>query len=338
MPEEVYTCPVCKNKFTRTQTTWEVMNGEVKQNTTKRQKICFTGLSGANYCSSYCALKAKDTKPPIHILALGAGVQSSTLALMSVKGIINIDCAIFADTQNEPENVYENVQWLKEQFESADIPLHICTAGDITKDLGRLPLHVTNKNGTAGMLKRACTHRYKIEPISKTIRYVLLKLKKGQTIPDGTLIYQHYGISKDESSRIKSPTEWWKINVYPLCNTVCYPNGKGDTMKFFDRYQSRRDCAEWLQTNYPGRVFPKSACCVCPYRKQISWKRLTKEEFEATVKLDKEVVRTLPNINGTPYLHSKRCDLDKAMESGQPKLYDYEERTDDICDEGICWS
>ena len=47
----------------------------------------------------------------LRVLSLGAGVQSSTLALMIHKGEIPmVDCAIFADTQAEPPKVYD---WLK---------------------------------------------------------------------------------------------------------------------------------------------------------------------------------------------------------------------------------
>lgn len=43
---------------------------------------------------------------PIHIISLGAGVQSSTMALMAAAGEITPmpKCAIFADTQDEPES------------------------------------------------------------------------------------------------------------------------------------------------------------------------------------------------------------------------------------------
>ena len=52
-----------------------------------------------------------------HILSLGAGVQSTTLYLMFLHGEITpqIDCAIFADTGEEPESVYEHLEWLKAQ-------------------------------------------------------------------------------------------------------------------------------------------------------------------------------------------------------------------------------
>ena len=41
---------------------------------------------------------------PVHIISLGAGVQSSTMALMAAHGLITPHpvAAIFADTQDEP--------------------------------------------------------------------------------------------------------------------------------------------------------------------------------------------------------------------------------------------
>ena len=48
---------------------------------------------------------------PFHVISLGAGVQSSTMALMAAHGEITPmpDAAIFADTQSEPASVY---RWL----------------------------------------------------------------------------------------------------------------------------------------------------------------------------------------------------------------------------------
>ena len=49
------------------------------------------------------------------ILNLGAGVQSTTVYLMYVRGEIQpgIECAIFADTGEEPASVYAHLEWLK---------------------------------------------------------------------------------------------------------------------------------------------------------------------------------------------------------------------------------
>lgn len=50
----------------------------------------------------------------LRALSLGAGVQSTTMALMATHGEIGPmpDCAIFADTGWEPKAVYKHLDWL----------------------------------------------------------------------------------------------------------------------------------------------------------------------------------------------------------------------------------
>src|SRR5690606_37800588 len=50
---------------------------------------------------------------PLKVLLLGAGVQSTTVLLMSCRGLLpKLDAAVFADTQWEPSEVYEHLEWL----------------------------------------------------------------------------------------------------------------------------------------------------------------------------------------------------------------------------------
>src|SRR3990167_1759221 len=67
----------------------------------------------------------------MNIISLGAGVQSSTMALMAAHGEITPmpDCAIFADTQAEPKSVYTWLDWLEKQL---PFPVHRVTKGDLT--------------------------------------------------------------------------------------------------------------------------------------------------------------------------------------------------------------
>ena len=53
-------------------------------------------------------------KKHLRVLSLGAGVQSSTLALMINDGEIPmVDCGIFSDVGAEPKTVYEHLDWLE---------------------------------------------------------------------------------------------------------------------------------------------------------------------------------------------------------------------------------
>ena len=53
----------------------------------------------------------------LRVLSLGAGVQSSTLALMIEHGEIPmVDCAIFSDVGAEPKKVYDWLEYLKSKL------------------------------------------------------------------------------------------------------------------------------------------------------------------------------------------------------------------------------
>ncbi|HXF81293.1 MAG TPA: hypothetical protein VNN19_00860 [bacterium] len=59
------------------------------------------------------------------ILSLGAGVQSTTLALMAARGEIERpEAAIFADTGWEPRAVYEHLAWLIAELDGS-LPVHV---------------------------------------------------------------------------------------------------------------------------------------------------------------------------------------------------------------------
>src|SRR5579885_896147 len=108
----------------------------------------------------------------LRVISLGAGVQSTTMALMAAHGEITPmpDCAIFADTQSEPQAVYDHLKWLMSP-NVLPFPIHVVTKGSLraailsasagrTRNDGRPPLYIRNPDGTKGILKRQCTADY----------------------------------------------------------------------------------------------------------------------------------------------------------------------------------
>jgi 3'-phosphoadenosine 5'-phosphosulfate sulfotransferase (PAPS reductase)/FAD synthetase len=68
----------------------------------------------------------------LKVLSLGAGVQSTTVLLMSCRGVLpKLDAAVFADTRWEPTEVYDHLDWLTEEAAKAGIPVHRVTNGDL---------------------------------------------------------------------------------------------------------------------------------------------------------------------------------------------------------------
>lgn len=78
------------------------------------------------------------SEPRLRVISLGAGVQSTTLALMAAHGEIGPmpDCAIFADTGWEPHAVYEHLRWLMSP-NVLPFPVHVVSAGNLREDLIR---------------------------------------------------------------------------------------------------------------------------------------------------------------------------------------------------------
>ena len=113
------------------------------------------------------------------ILSLGAGVQSTTLALMAAKGEVTPmpDCAIFADTMAEPLAVYEHLDWLETQL---PYPVYrVCwdnletKAGEVgsrKKDGKRYIRGYIPAFMESGLLSRTCTGNFKIFPVKRKVK------------------------------------------------------------------------------------------------------------------------------------------------------------------------
>ncbi len=149
-----------------------------------------------------------------HILNLGAGVQSTTLYLMFMRGElpVKLDCAIFADTQEEPGAVYEHLEWLK-SLKGPEILVRTC--GKLGDDLthGRnttgqrfaaIPAFTTaNGGGDVGRTRRQCSKEYKTEVIQRTIRREVLGLAPGRRVPRTTKVHQSEGAGSSTKHELR---------------------------------------------------------------------------------------------------------------------------------------
>jgi len=268
---------------------------------------------------------------PIHIISLGAGVQSSTMALMAAAGEITPMpvAAIFADTQAEPKSVYTWLDWLEKQL---PFPVRRVTAGSLVDDALRIrerkdktgfwspsaiPHYSINADGSDGHGPRQCTHDFKLLPLGRETRKVLLEHGAKECV---TWI----GISIDEAARMKESRVRHIVHRWPLVD-LCI---------------KRSDCLAWMaERGFPKP--PRSACVFCPYHSDREWRRLKTEEpaeFDYAVKFERDYQAvkktTLCDKNVQFFLHSKRVPLDQVdfsteEERGQLNMFNNE------C-EGMC--
>lgn len=268
---------------------------------------------------------------PIHIISLGAGVQSSTMVLMAAAGEITPMpvAAIFADTQAEPKSVYVWLDWLVKQL---PFPVQRVTKGSLIEDTLRIrkrrdglgywnpsgiPHFSINADGTSGHGPRQCTHDFKLLPLAREQRRIMRESGTKQCVV-------WIGISTDEAMRIKPSRVRYATHRWPL----------------IELEMSRRDCIAWMTAhNFPTP--PRSACVFCPYHSDREWRRLKDEEpseFEKAVKFEADYQKvksqTVSKRGFIPFLHSSRkplseVDFSTEEERGQINLFNNE------C-EGMC--
>lgn len=266
------------------------------------------------------------------VLSLGAGAQSTVLALMAEEGWEGLekpDLAIFADTRWEPRAVYDHLEWLKSRLSYKVVTV---TAGSIRDNMLRgvnpdgdtfldVPVFIRNPNGTKAVAARQCTTHYKITPIHREIRK-RLKVPAGKRVPKDVQVEMWLGISADESIRMKPSRDEWLDNRYPL----------------IEKSMTRADIYKWFGDRYPDRHLPRSACVGCPYHDDMEWKWLKENEpesFKDAVNVDwslRNVPAARGSLRGEAYLHKSRMPLGDVDFS---QTRDYDDYMATEC-EGLC--
>ena len=271
-----------------------------------------------------------------NVLNLGAGVQSSCLALMAAKGEITPmpDFAVFADTQAEPQSVYDWLDWLEAQL---PYPVYRVTKGNLTDESLKvhqrkdgsgervnnlIPAFGILPNGTkTAAIGRKCTNDYKILPILNKIK-ALCGVTRGQK---EVTVTQWIGISWDELQRMKNARFHWTTHRFPL----------------IELRMTRRQCLEWMQSNgYPEP--PRSACVYCPFHSDTEWRRLRNDEpleFIKAIDFDKKLRAAHTNhnkrMNMEVYLHNSckpldEVDFDSDEDKGQ-QTWDFQAECEGMC-------
>ena len=238
----------------------------------------------------------------LRILSLGAGVQSTTLALMHHEGTIEpFDHIIFADTGWEPQAVYDHLEVLEGMMEIVTV-----SAGDVRDfastnrvrgqtRFAKMPLWFRGKNNRMNLLRRQCTREYKIDPIERYIKREIMGLAPRKWWPKDVLLEVNLGISTDELGRVAQDSrKKWKVNCFPL----------------IELRMSRDDCRTYLASRGYDPI--RSACVGCPFRSNEEWisVRESDDEWDDAVAFDLSIRHILPDAES--YLHRSGLPLSEA--------------------------
>lgn len=281
---------------------------------------------------------------PIHIISLGAGVQSSAMALMAARGDFQdlnglstqVTAAIFSDTQAEPKKVMEWLDYLEKEILKLPFgfPVYRVTAGNLreyelrvrrSQKSGKLylknsiPAFVKKDDGKSGLLGRRCTPDFKIIPLQRKTKEIMGLKRARRNFADPCKMW--IGISTDEAHRMKPSRVNYIENVWPLV----------------DGGISRTGCLEWMKKNgYPEP--PRSACVFCPFHSDFEWIRMRRdepEEFQSAVDFELELqaaARKQEVMKGVPFLHSSTVPLSQVeFKDKNPKTSHFGNECEGLC-------
>jgi len=255
-------------------------------------------------------------KSDVTVISFGAGVQSTALLVLAAQGkIAKPDFAVFADTQAEPREVYT---WLTKLIEWSTLRIIVGSHGNLMKDQKRHDQGFTTVplfTAKGGMGMRQCTKSFKIDQINRMIRQELgYKFRQKTKHKVDVMI----GISIDEAHRMKPSRTKWINNVWPL----------------IDLGLSRDDCIKIVEGAGLGTP-PRSACIMCPYKRNDEWlhlKMTSPDEFERAAKWD-DFVRDL-KPGQKQFVHRSKVPLRDAH-LGEKRNDEQSDLFGDEC-EGMC--
>ena len=222
------------------------------------------------------------------ILSCGAGMQSTALALMScenakagrpVHPLVPIyDAIIYCDLGFEPPWVAKQVDFIRRACASSGLPFKVLKSplySDFIRNFGErrtisIPWWTLRDDGHKSKMPRNCTIDYKVELISKYVRWNLLGYQKGQRLKDEDkkAHEMHIGFSLEEARRCKASTNPMFVNRFPLVQ-----------MEF-----TRADSYGYIKEVW-GLETRASACTFCPFHKNHFYQYLKQHEPEQYAQL-----------------------------------------------------
>lgn len=309
--------------------------------------------------------------PRLRVLSLGAGVQSTTLALMAAHGEIGPmpDCAIFADTGWEPPHVYEHLRWLT-SGNVLPFPVHIISGGNLREDLIRRGSVRAGRFVTVPFFLRRTTAAGTEVPVYEggddglfdedeeaEAKIVGHRILTQDEVRDGIGRRQctsHYkiepiqrkvrellGYGPRDAVPASAVEQWIGISQDEVIRAT--PSKVRYVTKRFpllEKRMRRGDCLNWLdKRGYPRP--PKSSCEGCPFHDEAHWREIMSDpkRLADVVEVDRAIregiYREDPRgMLSEQFMHRQRVPIED-VDFSQPAAGSQADLFDHEC-EGMC--
>jgi 3'-phosphoadenosine 5'-phosphosulfate sulfotransferase (PAPS reductase)/FAD synthetase len=233
------------------------------------------------------------------VFSYGAGVQSRAILHLTLEGKLPTpDLTVFCDLGAEPSDVYAAVEEDGKAARLAGMRFEVVKTDLTGHMLDRkprqipLPAFTLDMRGEAGMLKRTCTSRFKVEPVYRAIRQAFKPTAKQP-------VTLWMGISTDEAHRAKAAPVRYAQTAFPL----------------LDLNWSRDDCLAFLTER--GIKAVKSACVYCPFMSPARWVELRRTDpqgWREAVAVDDAIRERRKHKGLACFVHPARVPLEQAVE------------------------
>jgi hypothetical protein len=248
------------------------------------------------------------------------------------------DLALFSDVGDEPQEVYDWLDWLEQQLPFPVIRTSY-NGQVLSEQVGKerptgkflkmpIPAWIQLSPGeederSGGLLRRQCTVDYKIRPLIKEVRKQLGIF--GKRTPEGVLVTQWIGISLDEIQRMKDSRESFIEHRWPL----------------IEKRITRQQCIAWMNKHYDVTP-PRSACTFCPFHDNAEWRHIKKnypDKWQHAIEMDRKIRHIWASQDSAAefFLHRDRVPLEIADLSekkgvdGQMDLFGFENECEGMC-------
>ena len=280
-------------------------------------------------------------------VSFGAGTQSTALAFLVMNederlieraGVEPGDdywpqFFVFADTGDEPREVYRHTWKMAELFDHHGIEFHIVRNGNESLSeqvirkaregeggISTPPLFVGSKDKHRGdgiPMRRSCTADYKARPLDQFAKRWWTE-KLGH---DEFYVIQWLGMSNDEKRRMRVSEDDWRDYRYPLIQMGW----------------TRWHCQQYLknQTYLDGSPVEivRSACVYCPFHSKEEWRHVKSnpQDWAKVLEFEREIHDIHDNGDGVagirnrPYLNRWAVpmeELDLSEDDDQLDMWD----------------
>lgn len=240
-------------------------------------------------------MKYSKSMKTTRVLSFGAGRNSCYLLLRHPE---LFDVCLFADVADGKKNHEEKITYkIIDKIIKPFCQKNKIQFVSVSKELGLL-YWAEKWKMVPQRYPRWCSERFKIKPIHQYYRKTLHAAYKSHKI------IESIGFTIDESHRMKFSDKNPKYleKKYPLIE-----------MKI-----TQQKCIDWLCSNYPTIQWTKakSGCYFCPFKSNKSFAKLTLEQKQTLIKIEKLSGRTFKNKPMGLISHADSDTLDSWCDEG----------------------